>query len=141
MGILNDGLNAMISNNLAMTMVRIGLDEERGARAKELAEDATRMQSQVSSYWGTRGWVDLELGELDDALGSFRSCVRLDPESPEGWVGVLIASSGLGDEREEEAQEALERVRAFHKAENLSTELLSYLRVYGLSELDLQLAP
>jgi tetratricopeptide (TPR) repeat protein len=141
MGIQNDGLNAMISNNLAMTLVRAGLDEQRGQQAVSLAEDATSLQSQIPSYWGTRGWVELELGRLEDALASFQTSTRLDADNPEGWVGVLIASRGLGDARLDLAEVALERVRVFLAEGRLNDELMGLLSANGLNEPELRSVP
>lgn len=132
MKISNDGLNAMISNNLAMTMVRAGLRDDQRSRVQTLVNDATRMQSQIPTYWGTRGWVEIELEKLVMARDSFLTSIQLDASNPEGWVGLAIAAHLLGGEYAEDAARAMERVRDFESQGALNDELRGLLRDHGL---------
>ncbi len=134
MKISNDGLNAMISNNLAMTMVRAGLRDDQRSRVQALVNDATRMQSQIPTYWGTRGWVELELQELEKSRESFQRCVQLDASNPEGWVGLAIVTHQLGEEFAEDATRTMERVRDFDAQGKLTDELRQMLRDHGLED-------
>lgn len=130
MEIPNDGLNAMISNNLAMTMIRAGIQVGQRSRVQQLVQNATEMQSQVPSYWGTRGWVELELGELRDAYNSFKTSIRLNAVNPEGWVGLTIVTRALGDEFADESEDALQRVRGYAESSQLDDELIDLLRTH-----------
>lgn len=130
----NDALNAMASNNLAMTMVRAERASANRDRVTELVQTSTRLQPNVGSYWGTRGWVELKLDLLSDARNSFNETIRLSPESAEGWVGLLIVTRKLGDEYAQESERAYERVRSIAESDGLGDELIRLLQEHGIQD-------
>ncbi len=137
----NDALNAMASNNLAMSMVRAEQATYNRERVLELVNASTRLQPNVGSYWGTRGWVELKLDLLADARNSFNETIRLEPESAEGWVGLLIVTREMGEDFIQESETAYERVRRFSESRELNDELLGLLEEYGIENLASAQAP
>ncbi|MHA7813986.1 MAG: tetratricopeptide repeat protein [Phycisphaerales bacterium] len=127
-------LNAIIQNNLAMSMIRAGLQESERERVLALVQQATQSQPDQGAYWGTRGWVELELEMFEAALESFTRCSQLSPSSAEGWVGLAIVHSKRGDEYEEDQRRALSEVRRIAADSGLDEELESYLDANGLDD-------
>jgi len=139
---LPDGpLKAMVLNNLAMTSLRVGLNGAEADLVLGYVRNSTALSSDVPPYWGTRGWVELELGEFDLAAQSFRTCTLLDRSSAEGWVGLAIVLSQLGEDQVDELNAAAVRVREMRTQSGLDQELLQMIQKYDLESLLGELVP
>ena len=92
MNIPDESLEALVSNNLAMTIVRAGIGEDDREEILSLAQRATALRSDNAAFWGTRGWVELELDMFARARESFTRAARLESQSAEGWVGLAITN-------------------------------------------------
>lgn len=133
MNIPDETLEALVSNNLAMSMVRAGVDQTNRDEMLSLAQRATSLSGDNAAYWGTRGWVELELDMYAQALESFTRAARLQSQNAEGWVGLAIANHELGPDFESGKHEALERLREITANDPLSGELKGYLDAHGLA--------
>lgn len=132
MNITDESLEALVSNNLAMTMVRAGIEQDDREELLSLAQRATTLRSDSAAFWGTRGWVELELEMYAQARESFTRAARLESQNAEGWVGLAIANHKLGPDFESVKQEALDRLSEITASEPLSEELQGYLDAHHL---------
>ncbi len=123
-------MKASILNNLAMVMERQHDDPQLLALAHQHAIEATKM-ADLSSFWGTRGWVELAMGDLAQAESSFRHALGLQANDPEGLVGLVISLHAQGRDDTDEAKQALERVLGLQRAGELAEEYRSRLLSQG----------
>src|SRR5260370_30644954 len=87
--------------------------------AKELVDRAVVLNPNLGFAWQIRGWVSIMPGELQCALESFTTVLRLDPIDPAragAWAGLACAHNVLGDFEAgyEWATRALEAKTAMH---------------------------
>ena len=129
------GLKAMVLNNLAMTALRMGETGNKASQIRSYVQQATDLQSTVAPYWGTRGWFELDQGELEAAEGSFRTCINLDQSGAEGWVGLAVTLHKAGEDRADEFETALQRVREVVADNELDADLRLMLDRHGLNSL------
>ena len=136
MGLGDDGdigrIKAMVLNNLAMSRVRIGVQSDDQQAVLALVEHATRIQPDVASYWGTRGWVELEFGLLEAAESSFRRSFTLNPNGAEGITGLFIVLYTQGETDTSETRRLKERLDALRSQGDLEEELRAKLDSFGL---------
>lgn len=124
---------ASIMNNLAMVIERQSSDSDKLNEALELCVSAIAIQD-TPSYWGTRGWIELALTQLDSAEESFKHAVDLNSTTLEGWVGLAIVQHRLGESRTEDASSSFERVLEIIKAGARNDDLIHRLRNQGAEE-------
>lgn len=128
---------ALVLNNLAMSAVRAGVsdlsDQERD-KILDYAKSATELEPTISNYWGTRGWVELEFGELPGSERSFRTMTSLSPDAAEGWAGMAIVLFAQGEQRADEASVAIRRLRQIDAQRPLEEEVRSLLSKHGLED-------
>lgn len=131
---------ASIQNNLAMLIERRSEDVEELGEALQLSIQATQSVN-IPSFWGTRGWVELDLGQLDEAESSFQQCVDLNEGNLEGWVGLAIVLHLQGPDRSDAATQAFSRVTAIGGRDEMNTDLRDRLSELGHPSWDLMLIP
>jgi len=128
------GFLASIQNNLAMLIERQSSDPTKLAEALDLSTKATTAID-LSAFWGTRGWVELALGQLNEAEVSFEHAINKEQRSIEGWVGLAIVQHQLGESRVEDATESFARVLLLVEgSEAIADDLLERLEQQGRSE-------
>ena len=136
MGLGDEGnigqIKAMVLNNLAMSRVRIGVQSDDQQDVLGLVEQATRIQPDVASYWGTRGWVELEFGLLEAAERSFRRSFTLNPGGAEGITGLYIVLYSQGETETSETMRLKEQLDALRGQGDLEEELRAKLESFGL---------
>ncbi len=123
---------ATILNNLAMVIERQAADSARLDEAYALSVRATEM-FENPSFWGTRGWIELALGKLDQAEASFEQVVARDAGNLEGWVGLAIVQHAIGPSRADDAADSFARVTELVEsaAGPISEDLMDRLRDQG----------
>ena len=130
---------AMVHNNLAMLIERQGAEPDQLAEALELSELATQ-EADIPAFWGTRGWVELALGQFDQSQSSFGRSISRDQGNLEGWVGLAIAHHQAGEAHSQEAREAFVQVMELVGEHELNEDLYNRLRENGhpdwISELE-----
>jgi tetratricopeptide (TPR) repeat protein len=92
---------------LARVYRRLGRHEPASQQLREGLESAPR----DAALHRELGLLLLDVGRPDAAVGRFRTAVELDPESTEGWLGLVRSLRETGD------HEAAERVLARAPAE------------------------
>ena len=125
---------ANIQNNLATVIERQGADSKMLAEAYQLSEWATEQTTGIAAYWGTRGWIELALNNLDEALVSFGRSVEIDSENLEGWTGLAITHYRSGADHAEQANSSFQRVLELAKSRDLSEDLMNRLLTEGDSQ-------
>jgi len=125
---------ANIQNNLATVIERQGADSDMLAEAYLLSQQATEQTTGIAAYWGTRGWIELALNKLDEALVSFGRSVEIDSENLEGWTGLAIAHHRSGADHAEQANSSFQRVLELAKSRDLSDDLMNRLLNEGDSQ-------
>lgn len=131
----NGEFKAMLLNNLAMSSLRVGVHESDHGQLLGYVQESTSLSQSTPTFWGTRGWVELELGDATAAEQSFRTLIDLSPDSAEGWAGLVISLHIQGPEHVDEKQAASEKLRQIHDREQLDAELLEQLSTNGLDGL------
>jgi len=129
-GVPDGRFAATIQNNLAMLIERQSKGAESLVDALKLSTQATDAVG-IASFWGTRGWIELALGKLDEAELSFQKAIDQSPETLEGWVGIAIVQYQSGSERAQDAAQSFERVMELVGSGTLSDELMSRLESKG----------
>ncbi len=132
---------ASLYNNLAMARLRVGAAESDQSELIRLVEQATGMSPNTATFWGTRGWVELEFGQWSAAEQSFRSLLRLEPESAEGSTGLAIVLHQTAPADSVELQATMDKVRSLGAQQAISSELIEYLKRYGLQDLATSVSP
>lgn len=131
-------VSVTIHNNLAMTIERQTRDETRLEEALQFATVATS-STDDPSFWGTRGWVELALNQLEVAQSSFQRVVTLNPKSMEGWVGLAIVQHQLGPDHQPDAAKSFAEVLKLHRIQPMDDELFNRLKSGGSSAWESQL--
>ncbi len=131
---------ASIQNNLAMLIERRSEDADELGEALQLSMHATEFVN-FPSFWGTRAWVELDLGQLAQAESSFQQCVDLDVDNLEGWVGLAIVQHLQGPDRSDDASQAFTRVSAIAQSGAMSADLRHRLSELGHPSWDLTNIP
>ncbi|MFG0244506.1 MAG: tetratricopeptide repeat protein [Phycisphaerales bacterium JB052] len=125
-------LKAMVLNNLAMSYLRAGLDPVDASTVRAFVDEATVIMPEAAPYWGTRGWIELELNDLQAAEQAFKTAIQIDRSNAEGWVGLAIAYHQMGDARSTDLSDAVQRIRELAAQAPLEDELVQMLRQYGV---------
>lgn len=127
-------LKASLYNNLAMSILRKGVDTADRDQLLGYVTESTRMAPNVSTFWGTRGWVELAVMDPVTAEQSFRTLIGQSPESAEGWTGLVITLKQQGPDQAAAYESAMSKLRQIHASEPLEAELMQYLASSGLTE-------
>ncbi len=124
---------ASIHNNLAMVIERRSDDPVELEEAHQLSVQATDMFANPT-FWGTRGWVELALGQFAEAEDSFKEAILLDESIVEGWVGLAIAQHQAGPDRTEDASATFDRVVELFDGTEKDEDLVRRLRLLGAEQ-------
>ena len=119
-----------IKNNLAVLIERNSEDRVELNEALELSRAASEAMK-IGSFYGSRGWVELELEMLVEAERSFERCVEYEPDSLEGWVGLAVVRYQAGEDRWEDALNAFRQAQTLIRNQELSPYLVDKLRLFG----------
>jgi tetratricopeptide (TPR) repeat protein len=124
---------ASSKNNLALLIEIRSDDAEELAEAYQMVKEATS-QFDVPAFWGTQGWIEMALEDLEASESSFQRVVAQDESNLEGWVGLAIIHYKLGEERADVLSQSLDQVRKFAEDQGISDALKARLLKEGDSE-------
>ncbi|MQA88639.1 MAG: tetratricopeptide repeat protein [Gemmatimonas sp.] len=95
-------------------LARIHRRMDRPDLAAEALREAQRLAPEDPAVHRELAFLLLDTGRSDVAVGRFRTAIEMEPESSEGWVGLVRAlrESGQDEEAAQVIQEAPAEVRA-----------------------------
>ncbi len=97
---------------------------QQGAAPEELIDDfltITAQSPKQSAGWTCLAWLQLLLDRPNDALGSARTAVRLNPQDPQARINLSVAMLETGQKGVREHIEIVQRVMVM--APELAAEL------------------
>ena len=97
---------------------------QQGAAPEELIDDVLAITAQSprqSAGWTCLAWLELLLDRPNDALGSARTAVRLNPQDPQARINLSVAMLETGQKGVREHIEIVQRVMVM--APELAAEL------------------
>ena len=97
---------------------------QQGAAPEELIDDflaITAQSPRQSAGWTCLAWLELLLDRPNDALGSARTAVRLNPQDPQARINLSVAMLETGQKGVREHVEIVQRVMLM--APELAAEL------------------
>lgn len=103
-------------NNLAYVLLREG-GEQRLAEAQRLASAAVAAAPSVSTFYDTLARIQLQQGNRDAALKSFRTGLEKDPDNLEAMIGLADALQARESDRQE-ARGLMGRINAALQSAN-----------------------